>query len=82
MNLEIINVEDITIKFKDELFDKKVSLPYRENEFERICLFKALKNITYLTDLYVYKNTIKVDNYVCTYITQTSDNINNHSIFF
>ena len=69
-----IAIEDVTVSFKDKLFNMKMCCNGLEKE--------ALKHITYMTNLYFYNNVYKFNGLTIEFKTQSSDEINDHSIFF
>ena len=73
--LEIINVNDVTVPFKDKIFEMKVSPQFPLTS-------QALKCITYRTNMYVYSNLYKYEGHLIECKTQTSDDINNYSVRF
>jgi len=73
--VEIINISDITVSFKDRLFDLKTTPQVELTK-------QALKHITYKTNMWVYSNICKYDGVLIEYKTQTTDEINNFTIHF
>jgi len=69
-----ISISDITGDFKDKLFNLKVFCSDKDRE--------ALRNITYRSNMYFYNNIYKFNGLTIEFKTQSSDEINDHSIFF
>lgn len=74
-HLEIINVTDIAVAFKDKVFELKTS-PCCD------LTRQALKKTNYLTNMWVYSNICKFEGMLIEYKTQTTDEVNNFTIHY
>lgn len=83
-NISIVNVTDITDKFKSKLFDLKTDPALNLSEGEMTNLHrKAMKSITYMSNMYFYSNVCRIGMHLIEYKTQTTDEIiGDHSITF
>lgn len=70
-NLNVINVKDFTVQFKDIIYELK-------SMFNIDCL----KHINYLTNMYVYENTVMYNGHLINFKTQTGETINQFTITY
>lgn len=62
-----LEIKDITVQFKDRLWELKTGMDYS--------IIEAMRHITYLTDMYFYSNIYLFGNHIIEVKTQTTDRI-------
>lgn len=83
MNINIVNVTDVTDKFKSKLFHLKTDPVLMTREGEMTDLHrKAMKSITYMSNMYFYSNVCRIGMHLIEYKTQTAEFISDESIRF
>lgn len=78
--LTIINVTDVTDNFKIRLLNRKCQ-SYQENDIAHLHK-EAMKNVTYLTNMYVYSCLAKFENRLIEYKLQSGEEIADNKIYF